>query len=733
MDGVPKVVSIQRQQSYKTSFICGVILGITVCYSFYSNVGLMQQTEHRSMRSNLSLEIKMEKPSTSFCQLPSCDLVLKSRLYSQRCGSNESGWPLLITATPRSATVYTRSLLNNHGMSVADDWSPHVRDARVSWIHAVADPNNYGPPYTRTNLTFTHVLHQMRDPLQGITSMCTENVYYMKRFLERHVNFTIPVDEQGNYKPQIVLEWWVAWHSFLSDLKLPTYQIETVQARDIFRMAGLEHLYHEHETKMTTNSNQRSHRQYFSWQELFTIDPSFAAKAWKLAHRLGYSYPEVDFDSLTCLQELPLCSKFEQTNDDNDDVPVEVTRRPSLKCPPGTHPIPNIGNISPSNVVNGWVSGSCVEHKQADGTFVGLANVKSGENITLTAPYTPKGSADIHYKSSFDIQNLTALQEQDHCVIHVHGFHHSGTGFLRKTIYEGLGQQVASIHENTAFPEDEGQFLQNVYFRLDTRIQSPRYCWQESDATTQSVGVEYYCPSLLPIAKQKDRSQKLKIQWSSYWNMSKPFLIQKTPTFDVLFLEKIKFYKTVHAIVMRHPFACQPEIRKPNHVNMGFFAASVWLLNWAHILEIVASGQVKSFAIVRFETLVPRHDEVSKELSNLIQNECGFIPVDPIDSSTRRRLHLHDGKANASAYLMGRSQKRFSELCKQDKTCQRFMDEAEPVMAQLGYNWNANASFVAEPSIMNDSKLLFTPSKLPPKDLVKQIRDLATKYRISYT
>jgi hypothetical protein len=82
---------------------------------------------------------------------------------------------------------------------------------------------------------------------------------------------------------------------------------------------------------------------------------------------------------------------------------------------------------------------------------------------------------------------------------------------------------------------------------------------------------------------------------------------------------------------------------------------------------------------------------------------------------------------------MGRSQKRFSELCKQDKTCQRFMDEAEPVMAQLGYNWNANASFVAEPSIMNDSKLLFTPSKLPPKDLVKQIRDLATKYRISYT
>ena len=167
----------------------------------------------------------------------------------QRCGSNESGWPLLITATPRSATVYTRSLLSNFGMSIADDWSPHVRDARVSWIHAVADPNNYGPPYTRTNLTFTHVLHQMRDPLQGITSMCTENVQYMKQFLERHFNFTIPIDANANHKPQIVLEWWVAWHSFLSDLKIPTYQIETVQAHDIFRMAGLDHLYNENETQ----------------------------------------------------------------------------------------------------------------------------------------------------------------------------------------------------------------------------------------------------------------------------------------------------------------------------------------------------------------------------------------------------------------------------------------------------------------------------------------------------
>lgn len=740
MYGVPNVISIHHlrdEQSCKTSLICGAILLVAVCYSFYANLTLMQQTVvHRSISSSSSLEttksLHRKAATRPFCELPSCDLVLKSRLYSQRCGSNESGWPLLITATPRSATVYTRSLLNNFGMSIADDWSPHVRDARISWTHAFADRNNYGPPFTRTNLTFTHVLHQMRDPLEGITSMCTENVQHMKRFLERHVHFTFPMDANSNHKPQIVLEWWVAWHSFLSDLKLPTYQIEIVQAHDIFRMAGLDHLYNE--TAVTSNSNhnsnRRSHRPSFSWQELFTIDPSFAAKAWKLAHKLGYSYPEVDFDSLTCLPELPLCSKYVEKDDDSV-LAVKTTRRPSLTCPPGTHPIPKIGKIATSNVVNGWVSGSCVEHKQSDGTFVGLANVKTGENITLTAPYTPKGSSAVHYKMSVD---TSALRRQDHCVIHVHGFHHSGTGFLRKTIYEGLGPHVASIHENTTFPQDEGQFLQNVYFRFDTRVKSPRYCWQEHDATTKSVGVEYHCPSLLPIAQQKGRAEKLMKQWSTFWNMSKPFLIQKTPTMDVLFLEKIKFHKTVHAIVMRHPFACQPPIGNRNHVNAGLFAASVWLLNWAHILEVVASGQVKSFAIVRFETLVQYRDEVSKELSTLIQNKCGIIPDEPIESSQRRRLHLHHGVAEASKYLVGRPQEHMSKLCLADKACQQFMDGAGPVMAQLGYNWNTNTSFLTDsPLMMNDSKLLFTPSKLPPKDLVRQIRDLATKYRVSYT
>ena len=424
---------------------------------------------------------------------------------------------------------------------------------------------------------------------------------------------------------------------------------------------------------------------------------------------------------------------YKTSNDNSNNVPAVkvLTRRSSPTCPPGTHPIPKIGKIATSNVVNGWVSGSCVEHKQSDGTFVGLADIKSGENVTLTAPYTPKGSATFHYKMSFDIQNLTALKQQDHCVIHVHGFPRSGTGVLQTTIYEGLGQHVASIHENTTFPQDQGQFLQNVYFRFDTRVQSPRYCWQEEHVTTKSAGVEYYCPSLLPIAQQKDRAEKVMKQWSSYWNMSKPFLIQKTATFDVLLLEKIKLQKTVHAIVMRHPFACQPELSNPNHVNAGLFVASVWLLNWAHILEILSSGQVKSFAVIRFENLVQHRDEVSNELSTLIQDECG-ISADPIESSERRRLNLHQREADASTYLLDRPQEIVSELCRQDKACQRFMDEAEPVMAQLGYNWNGNTSFLTDSHLENDSRLLFTPSKLPPKDLVKQIRDLATKYRVSY-
>jgi hypothetical protein len=155
-----------------------------------------------------------------------------------------------------------------------------------------------------------------------------------------------------------------------------------VRAEDMFRMAGLESIYNAQngvEEKVLKDHNRRGHISDLSWQDLYSLDPELATKAWDLAHYFNYSYPDVDFDSLTCLDRVPTCSKkLAQANP---------------KCPPGTHPFPKDGkkielrDLPVSTGFQGWVNDGCVEHKNEDGTFVGmngarkyLANAESSVN-----------------------------------------------------------------------------------------------------------------------------------------------------------------------------------------------------------------------------------------------------------------------------------------------------------------------------------------------------------------
>ena len=83
------------------------------------------------------------------CELPSCDLVVQSRMYSKRCNTEEAKWPLLVTGTPRSATTYTAFELSAYGLEIAHDWrqTPSA-DGASSWIFAVEDEESYGPEKT---------------------------------------------------------------------------------------------------------------------------------------------------------------------------------------------------------------------------------------------------------------------------------------------------------------------------------------------------------------------------------------------------------------------------------------------------------------------------------------------------------------------------------------------------------------------------------------------------------
>ena len=132
------------------------------------------------------------------------------------------------------------------------------------------------------------------------------------------------------------------------------------------------------------------------------------------------------------------------------------------------------------------------------------------------------------------VNTKTAINQKQpqHCVIHVHGLQHTGTGFLRQQIRSHVLHGRASRHSKTIAPQDEGQHLQDVYPSLRTRGSNLSLCGLRK-GEAMHVGRLYYCPELVETIPQKPGSkEELWKSWSQHWNMSQPFLIQKTTSLD---------------------------------------------------------------------------------------------------------------------------------------------------------------------------------------------------------
>ncbi|EJK67248.1 hypothetical protein THAOC_11747 [Thalassiosira oceanica] len=300
-----------------------------------------------------------------YCDLPPCSLVRKSRLESRRCDalgtSSPDAWPLLITSTPRSGTVFMQTSLNEHGMQIQDDWiRKTMRDGRVSWIHAFDDKVPIGrarDDYKR----FSRVLHQVREPLTSITSLCTEpfNRDAMKSFIQRHIKLESS-REQKPVMSRVCLE-----------------MVEEVDLRSIFEVAGLGHLYSDDVSNATRNSNHRGHRETFTWQDLYTIDPTYALKAWELAHYYGYNYTgQANFNDLICLKELPMC--VEKKTDLGQES--DLCRRHSENQYPKSNR--TISAPSQSLGFDGWVDAGCVEVESSNGTYIGVRGLISQQDLS---------------------------------------------------------------------------------------------------------------------------------------------------------------------------------------------------------------------------------------------------------------------------------------------------------------------------------------------------------------
>lgn len=303
----------------------------------------------------------------------------------------------------------------------------------------------------------------------------------------------------------------------------------------------------------------------------------------------------------------------------------------------------------------------------------------------------------------------------DHCVIHVHGMHHTGTGFIRLQISESLVN--STMHENGCF-ESEGQHWQTVYPTFLSRM--------EQIQPSLSSGRKYYdLLNLFPKLNCLPHIRKLLLwqEWATNWDTSKYFWIQKSPTMDILFLEKVKLHSTVHVVTMRHPFFTHDKtVEKEGNTFFPYNTRQlifplIWLDVWAHVLHQLAHNQVNSFVIVQYEaTLLESYP--SRKLQAFIENECNG------PEERHRRLELHEKGHDYSS--LKQDQVDMWNVCQSDKICKDLMADLEPLMTKnFGYSWNRSHYYLGE---ANTNPILFSNKDPPSQELVNSLRDLSLKY-----
>ena len=122
--------------------------------------------------------------------------------------------------------------------------------------------------------------------------------------------------------------------------------------------------------------------------------------------------------------------------------------------------------------------------------------------------------------------------------------------------------------------------------------------------------------------KFQNRLQK---QWKRHFNQSASVWIQKTPTFDVILLDRM--IESAQILVMRHPLQWSPG-------TCMCTSLETWMQTWHRVLhQLKPSGNVKKWIITRYEGIAK-----PGALAPWADQACEFTSLPP----SRHRRHLHE-------------------------------------------------------------------------------------------
>ncbi|WP_116364718.1 sulfotransferase family protein [Parahaliea mediterranea] len=144
-----------------------------------------------------------------------------------------------------------------------------------------------------------------------------------------------------------------------------------------------------------------------------------------------------------------------------------------------------------------------------------------------------------------------------HDFVFIAGVHRSGTSLIHELLR--AHPMISGFKDTPAYMEDEGQFLQTVYPRGEVFGGPGRFAFDAASHMTETH----------PLVSA-DNAQALFTQWSEYWDLSRPVLIEKSPPNIVRtrFLQAL-FPRTRFIVILRHPVAVAYATQKWSHTSIG--------------------------------------------------------------------------------------------------------------------------------------------------------------------
>jgi hypothetical protein len=200
---------------------------------------------------------------------------------------------------------------------------------------------------------------------------------------------------------------------------------------------------------------------------------------------------------------------------------------------------------------------------------------------------------------------------EGHRFVFLAGLHRSGTTLLARLL---AAHPEVSGFSDTGVPADEGQHLQTVYPAEPEQSRPGQFGFAADAHLTEDSSLA-----------SADSARTLWEEWSPYWDLSRPFLLEKSPPN----LLKTRFLQTLFpgssfVVVLRHPIPVTLATAKWRRTRRYHRL----LEHWLHSYELFTADREKleRVHVVRYEDLV-------REPEQILRGIFEFLGLEPVPVS----------------------------------------------------------------------------------------------------